>query len=281
MKNLYFRLLCLALALLSGVTAEAQEKFDLEFRYKAGETYKYRTNYNYDMVQEMNGQEMKMSGTSTSLLQLLTESVSAAGNMTFISSYQEMSTSMKNPMMDTTIVQKDLIGKRGKVVMDKYGKEISKELIDTVARERGMASGNVASIYTVNFVKLPGHPVSIGEKWNTVVVDTVQIGEGNTITTTYSEFTLLLKEKKDGHECLNIAIQARSESTGKMVQMGMEMFLEGTSEMTGAAWIDPVSGILVAREGTTNQDMTYALTGQMKMTIPSTQTIRTSFKLVE
>ncbi|MEI6456397.1 MAG: hypothetical protein WCO93_08925 [bacterium] len=259
----------------------AQEKFDLEFRYKAGDTYKYRSNYNYDMVQEMNGQEMKMSGTSTSLLQLVTESVTPGGDITFITSYQEMSTSMKNPMMDTTIVQKELIGKRGKVVMDKYGKEISKQLIDSVAREKGMASGNVASIYTVNFVKLPGKLVSIGEKWTRVDVDTVQIGEGNTITTTYSEYTLLLKEKKDGHECLNIAVQARSESTGKMVQMGMEMFLEGTSEMTGAAWIDPVSGILVARESTTNQEMTYALTGQMKMTIPSTQTIRTSFKLVE
>jgi len=279
MKTIPLSLISLILVFLTGLPAVGQEKFSMDFRYKAGETYKYRSNHDYDMVQEMNGQEMKMNGSSTSLIQLVTESVSATGDITFISSYQEMKTSMKNPMMDTTLIQKEMIGKRGKVVMSKYGKEISREIIDSIIPEKGMGSSNVSSIYSVNLVKLPDHPVAIGEKWTTVDVDTVEIGEGKTITSTYTEYTLLQKEQKGGYECLNIGIQSKSESTGKMTQMGMEMFLEGSSESTGAAWIDPKAGILVARESTSTQEMTYALTGQMKMTIPSTQTIRTSFRL--
>jgi hypothetical protein len=280
MKTTSRYLIIFALVLIGGLPLAAQEKFNLEFRYKAGDTYKYRSNYSYDMVQEMNGQEMKMSGNSTSLLQLVTESVSAAGEMTFITSYTEMKNSIKNPMMDTTIVQEELIGKRGKVVMNKFGKEVSKELIDSIPQEKGKGTTNVASIYTVNFLKLPGHEVAIGDKWTSVDVDTVKIGEdGYTVTTTYSEYTLLMKEQKDGRECLNIGMQSKSESTGKMKQMGMDLFLEGSSEMTGGAWIDPKAGLLVARESTTNQEMTYALTGQMKMTIPSTQVIKTSYRL--
>jgi len=281
MKTKLRKLIWLTGSLMITGTLCAQEKFNLEFSYKPGETYRYRSSYNYDMSQEMNGQEMKMSGSSYSILKLVVESVSAGGDMTFINSYEEMKSSMKNTMMDTTIVQKDIIGKRGKVVIDKFGKEISKEIIDTVKSEKGMGPGSVASIYSVNFVKLPGHPVAIGEKWTFSQTDTTKIGDGYTVTTSDNEYTLLQKEMKDGHECFNIAIVSKSETTGKLMQMGMEMFLEGSAESKGAAWVDPKLGILVARESESTQEITYALTGQMKMSIPSTQSIKTSYKLVE
>jgi hypothetical protein len=153
-------------------------------------------------------------------------------------------------------------------------------MIDTVKSENGMGSG-ISSAYSVNFTKLPGTPVAIGEKWTYTQTDTTKIGEGFTITTSNNEYTLLQKEMKDGHECFNIAFTSKSETTGKMMQMGMEMFIEGSAETKGAAWIDPKLGILVAKESVTNQELTYALTGQMTMSIPSTQVIKSSYKLIE
>jgi len=281
MKTKLRKLIWLSGCLMMTGTISAQEKFNLEFNYKLGETYRYRNSYDYNMTQEMNGQEMKMTGSSYSILKLVVESVSAGGDMTLINSYEEMKSSMKNSMMDTTIVHKDIIGKRGKVVINKFGKEISKVIIDTVKTEKSMGAGGISSIYSVNFVRLPDHPVAIGEKWTSSQTDTTKIGEGYTVTTSNNEYTILQKELKDGHECFNIAIIAKSETTGKLMQMGMEMFLEGSAESKGAAWFDPKLGILVAKESESTQDITYALTGQMKMSIPSSQVIKTSYKLVE
>jgi len=270
----------LGLGLLTG-TIYAQEKTELQFTYKQGETYRYRSDYSYDMTQEMNGQEMKMTGTTKSVIRLFVETVNADGDMTLINCYDELRSTMKNVMMDTTIEQKELIGKRGKVVITKSGKELLQQLIDTVKSEKGMATGNVASMYSVNFPILPDHPVALGDKWTSEHTDTVKVGDGSTITKSNTEYTLIQKEKKDGHECLNIGFVSKSETTGKMTQMGMEMFLEGDGETRGAIWLDPVLGIVVAKETTSTQNMTYALTGQMKMSIPSTQIIKSTYSLVE
>jgi hypothetical protein len=281
MKTTMLKVLWISgLILLTG-TMNAQEKYNLEYRYKTGDTFRYQNSSDYDMVQEMNGQEIKMTGSSNSILKLIIESVSAEGNITFVNSYEEMKSSVKSGIMDTTFEQKDIIGKRGKVIIDKFGKEISSEMIDTVKKAGGMDGSGVTSLKSVDLPKLPGYPVAVGEKWTDIRTDTTKVGEGTMIITYNSEYTLLQKEMKDGHECFTIAVVSRSETTGKMMQMGMEMFIEGTAESNGTAWFDPVLGILVAKESVMNQDLTYAMTGQMNMSIPSTQVIKTSFKLIK
>ncbi len=262
-------------------TMNAQEKYNLEYNYKTGETFRYQSSTDYDVVQEMNEQEIKMSGSSNSILKLIIESVSPEGNITFINSYEEMKSSLKSGIMDTTFEQKDIIGKRGKVIIDKFGKEISSEMIDTVKKEGGMGGTSVSFLNSVNLPKLPGYPVAIGDKWTNIKTDTTKLSEGAMIITYNIEYTLLQKEIKDGHECLNIAVVSKSEATGKTMQMGMEMFIEGTGESKGSEWFDPVLGILVAKESVMNQDLTTAITGQMNMSIPSTQVIKTSFKLIK
>ena len=86
---------------------------------------------------------------------------------------------------------------------------------------------------------------------------------------------------KNGHDCLKFTFTSTSEVTGKMNQMGMEMFLEGTGSSAGTAWLDIKLGILVTREIVSDQDLTIALTGAMKMSIPSTQTMKSTFTLVD
>ncbi len=279
MKNT-FRMLILFSMIFPSLSAGAQDKYSLFFNYKEGETYRYKDVYTYDLVQEINGQEMKVTGSNNSILKFSTESVAPDGNITFICAYEEIKTVMKNAMFDTTLDQKDLVGKRGRLIIDKYGKEIKKEVIDTVQSGNGLGGG-MAALYTANFLRLPDHPVSIGEKWVIDNTDTTKVGEGYTITTAHNEYTLLQSEEKDGHHCLNIAFTSKTETTGKIFQMGMELFVEGNGDVQGAIWFDPKSGIMVAKETTTTQDMTYAVTGQMKMTIPSTQKVQMSYKLLE
>jgi hypothetical protein len=71
------------------------------------------------------------------------------------------------------------------------------------------------------------------------------------------------------------------EITGKMNQMGMDMFTEGEGESTGAFWFDNDKGLFISEEFTMTQDLTIAITGQTQMTIPSSQTINMKVNLIE
>jgi hypothetical protein len=273
----YFTVLAVLTAI--SFTLAAQDKTLLEYRYKAGKSYRYKNLSNYDMVQEMNGQEMKMSGNSSSIVRMEISSVSSTGDMTSVNVYEEMKTVVKNAMMDTTMEQKEVIGKRGRVVFSKLGAEIKKEVIDTV-KVGAMAAGS-NTLLTSGLMRLPDHPVAIGEKWSNEHADTMKIGEGNMITTAHTDFTMIGSEQKNEKSCYKFSYVSKSETTGKMTQMGMEIFVEGTGDTIGNVWIDSKEGILICKESITNQEMTYAMTGQMKMSVPSTQTIRSNYNLIE
>ncbi|MEI7980753.1 MAG: hypothetical protein WCI71_03810 [Bacteroidota bacterium] len=258
-----------------------QEKFNLEFRYAAGTTYRYRTTGTFSTQQQMNGQEMKVTGTTNSILRMFMESVSPEGNMTFINSYDEMKSSFKNSMLDTVMDQKDLIGKRGKVVLDKRGKQLSSEIMDSVPASNGLSGGSMAMVYSVNLFKIPDQAAGTGEKWSKDINDTTKIGDGAMISAGKSEYTLVGTEKKNNHDCFKITFTSNTEITGKMHQMGMEFFIEGTGETTGTIWFDQKLGILISKESTSTHDFTYAMTGQMKMSIPMTQVVQNTFTLIE
>jgi hypothetical protein len=259
--------------------AAGQDSTKLEYKYKAGKTYRYKSLSSYDMVQEMNGQEMKMSGLNTSIVKMEVTVVSANGDMTSINSYDEMKTIIKNSMMDTTMEQKEMIGKRGRVIFSKYGIELKKEVLDTITT-KGFSSG-ANTLLTMGLMRFSGHGVAAGVKWSANHIDTVKMGEGSTITNSQTEYSFIGTEQKGTRDCYKIAFVSKSETTGKMKQMGMDIFVEGTGDTSGFAWIDRNEAILVNKESNSTQEMTYAVTGQMKMSIPSTQTIKSTYTLVE
>jgi hypothetical protein len=63
--------------------------------------------------------------------------------------------------------------------------------------------------------------------------------------------------------------------------MGMDLYIEGTSDASGTIWFDPAAGMLILQESTTIQELTFAMTDPVPMTIPLTETISTSYSLVE
>ncbi len=261
------------------LNAVSQDSTKLEYKYKAGNTYRYKSLSSYDMVQEMNGQEMKMSGESTSIIKMEVTAVSADGNISAVNSFEEMKTIIKNAMMDTTMEQKELIGKRGRVTFSKYGTELKKEVIDTITT-KGFSSG-ANTLLTLGLVRLSEGRVATGCKWSASQTDTVKMGEGSTISISQTEYSYIGTEQKDNRDCYKLAFVSKSETTGKMKQMGMDIFIEGTGDTSGLAWIDRNEGILVNKESSSTQEMTYAVTGQMKMSIPSTQTIKSTYTLVK
>jgi len=259
----------------------AQEPFDLVFRYQPGTIYKYRSVDTFTSQQEDNGQEIKIDGGNYSLFKMEVIAVAPDSSMTFISSYDEMKIVVKSPMMDTTIYQEDMIGKRMKVVLTKHGKELSKKMLDSIDNSRTKSLMTMTSIQNVSFFQLPGRSVATGEKWMAEINDSSDFGVGYTIQTGAVEYTIAGVEPKNGRTCLKIDFISKSEHVGKMKQMGMDVFIEGTGDTTGTIWFDAIAGILVQRESTAIKDMTFAITGPMTMSIPMVEYIKSTYSLVE
>lgn len=276
-KTAYCILASLLLFTLPGPVS-GQEKVTLEYHYKQGVTYLYQNNTSYDMIQEMNGQEMKTSGSSQGTERMVIDSVAQSGDFYAIISYDAMKTIVKNSMMDTVIDQKELIGKRGRVGYNKLGKELSKKVIDTI-HTSGMMSAS-RKVLSIGLIRFPGNKVTVGDKWSSDHIDSVNIGDGMSVTKAHTDFAYMGIEDRGGRTCHKFSFVSKSETTGKFKQMGMEFFLEGGGDTVGHAWVDVKDGVLVSKESVSTQDMTYAMNGQMEMAIPSSQTIRTNYNLL-
>ena len=132
----------------------------------------------------------------------------------------------------------------------------------------------------IKFQRLPEKPVTLGEKWHITTTDSVDMMGGKMVTTGEIDYTLAGKEQRLGHECLKIAFTGKTVVAGKGKMMGMEIFTEGTGKLTGTFFFDCSRGLSVAEEGASDSEMTAAITGQQNMTIPISQSVKSTRTLV-
>jgi hypothetical protein len=278
MKSIKVLLLIGGLFLLGNATA--QDKFLMEYKYGKGKTYKYKEEIKFNSVQEVSGQEMKATGSTSSLMKMNVADVSENGDITFNSSLEDLRVTTKMMTMDTTIVMNELLDKNIQTMISRTGKMIDQKIPDTLkSGEKFMDRGN--SLLTVHkeFVVFPGKTLKSGDTWKDERTDTTRGTQ--MVTKTDIVYTLIGIEEKNGHSCLKTSFTGKTEIAGKMTQMGMEFFIEGSGDTSGTVWFDKDTCVIIYKESTNEQDMTMALTGEMQMTIPITSTTNSKFTLIE
>jgi len=260
--------------------ATAQEKFQLEYKYRQDQTYRYQEESKYESTQEINGQEFKATGSTFSLMNMTIKNVSENGDLTFLGFLEDYKVVAKSAYMDTTMVMKDILNRNIQTIISKKGRMIEKQLLDTtnIGTDFFGKGDGLLSVYK-EFAIFPDQEVKFGDTWNDERTDTAKGTQ--MVTLTKGVYTLLAVEEKNNRTCLKISFTGKTEISGKMTQMGMEFFMEGSGESTGTLWFDQKAGILIAKESTIDQDMTMALTGQMQMTIPITSSTNTTYNLIE
>ena len=259
--------------------AVSQEKFSLTYKPETGKSYRYRSENSYTATQEMMGSEMTVTGNSTSVVRYDIEKVSPEGVITLLASMEEMTVHTNAMGMDTTISQTDLAKNRVRQEISPNGEVISETKLDSTSAKKGGLSSRILGDNALTV--LPANPVASGEKWTTSGTDSTDTEGSQTVTAYTARFELAGRESRNGHDCLKVNYTKTFELTGKMNQMGMDMFLEGDGESTGTYWFDDALGLLISDESTLRQDITMALTGQAQMTIPSSQVVTMKNTLVE
>ena len=258
---------------------KAQEKFSLTYKLEKGKTYRYAQDNIIETTQEMGGQEMKMNTDGHSVMQYVIEDVTKEGVMTVVYSYAEAKFRMKGMGRDTTMDIKDLTTASTRAEILPTGKVIKNKTADTSKSAKSSMAMNMFA--NANLAILPDKSVAVGDKWSRVSSDTTESDGGQMIYKRNLEYIVMAREKKGNHECLKIDFKGTMEITGKMKQMGMDMVLEGSGDVSGTVWFDPAAGLLIEDQNINTIEMTMALTGQAQMTIPMTQKVNSTQKLIE
>jgi hypothetical protein len=266
-----FILLCVALC--AALPARAQEEFTLRYRLEKGKSYRFIDSINVKSSQEMMGQEIKATSSVRAATGVLATELGADGSAVLTVTPEAMSISIHSAQMDTTITPKEMIGKRSRVTVSPLGTTSRREVIDTV-KFTGLTR-QLAQRELVRFHVFPEAPVKVGGAWKSVRPDTNASMGSNIVTIATIEYSVLGKEKKNGKEALKISYKGKLTVAGKGSMMGSDFFIEGSGSTSGTMYLDPASGLVLSEDSTLDMESTIALTGQQKMTIPSSQSVTT------
>jgi hypothetical protein len=252
----------------------------LRYNFEKGKVYKYSAVVESKMSGQAMGQEFTM--TSGADFDYALSLVSAnAGVMTLTVTFEKFNIKLNMPMMgfnDSTIVMQEYVGKRMKVVATDQGKTLAVEPIDTIppSRIQMMASLTPKDLFKQILLEFPEKELDVNGSWKKVAPDTVSRGGMKMVTKPNLDFKVVGTEKKNDFSCWKIAISGTSTIEGSGTQGGVDVTIDGTVKINGAAYIAPADGIFVLSEQSNETEMTTTATGSQ--TGASTMSITTTVK---
>lgn len=255
------------------------QEYKTEIKVTKDQSYNYKTDMVMDITQTVGGQEMKINtSVSATYKNLILDVIN--GQPKVKSTVWDVQTSMKM-MMDTTIKMEGQIGPENIILYSKYGDVMKKEVGENPSG-KDLNMGSTANSGGI-FCEFPERNVKVGDKWTKEQTDSVanaQLG-GKVGINIKKEYTLGAMETIDGKEWQKVTVSSTMEIGGKGHVQGMDLFMEGTGIQKGDIYLDPKTNTVYLSKINTEMDMNIALTGPQSMTIPMTQKITSTQKLIQ
>jgi len=281
MKRVFLTLTLLFVFVIASNASFGQESVMLKYNFKEGKSFKTTMNLTNEMVQSMMGQEMKATSTVGVVSEYKISKVDAKNNATALVTILDLTATTVAMGKENVVKKSDFKKENICAEYDQTGKSISGKLIDTT--EDFSTVGSFQGYVKLQI--LPAREVKVGEVWNEKQIDTVNNGPSNPMTfmTTAmdTEYTLVGKEMREGKNVYKISYKSSMELAGKGKQMNMDLFLEGSGEVTGFFYFDPAASVTVYAEGNTEMNSTITVSGQQNMSIPMTQKVKVVSTTVE
>lgn len=261
------------------LNAGENDTYYVKYKMKKGTELNYTVTSKMEMIQEVMGSEQEMESTLTAKVYLSSEGADSNGNFTYIMVYESFVTEVYNAMMDSTITDpKGIVGKRIKKVVMPNGDQIESIELDTL--DLGvLGRGGGFSSEQEFLPNLPSQALKMGETVSMNDIDSTHSNGGTIIRNGDFEFTLIGKESMLGYDCLKIEMKGTVALEGDGKFGAMQFFIEGDGEVASTIFFAAKEGILVSQESLIDLEMTIAVTGQQNMTIPMTQSIKSTLTL--
>ena len=253
----------------------------LRYNFEKGKAYTYSTLVDSKTSGQSMGQEFSMT-SSTDFDYAISLLQANAGVLTMNVEFKKFNVKLNMPMMgfnDSTMVMKEYVGKRVKVVATDVGKTLSVVPIDSIppSRIQMMAGLNPSDLFKQVLLELPEKEVGLNDTWKKDAPDTMSRGGMKMVMKPNIEYKIVGEEKKNDLKCWKIVFSGTSTIEGSGNQRGMDVTIDGTVKVKGTAYFAPGEGLSVLTEQSSDTDMTTTFTGQQ--TGASTMSINSSVKI--
>ncbi len=260
----------------------ASDSYKLTYKMAKGTVLHYHMDSKMESLQEMMGSEVEANSKTNAKIKITSEGENEDGNLTYLMVYESMLFEMVGSMMDSTFKDPEgLIGKRVRKTITPDGDQIESVELDSIKLGLLARGGGGLASGREFFPNLPDSELKMGEKVSVTDVDSLDTLGGTTVSKAEMEFTLTGKETKFGYDCLKIDVKGTVNLEGDGTMQGMKFFIEGDGDFQRTLYFAPKEGLLVAAENQTDIEMTIAVTGQMQMTIPITQSQTSNITLLK
>lgn len=276
-----FKKLILIPALAIAFAATAQEA-DMTMKPVAKSKYNVDIEMQMDLVQTVQGMEMKVNSNSTGKAVMVIESVADNGDFTVLTEWKNLRAHSSAMGQDTTMNFDDLNLKM-RTVYDQTGTIIKNELVDSVSSQNPAAAMIEQMATGMKFHILPAKKVKKGETWNSKTSEDMQPAGSPLAMKIESDQSLTYtgNETKNGNEYHRITASGPITITGEGTQMGMNMSVEGTGMNEGFSLLDKASRMPMYTEVKLGLDMNIMVAGPQTMAIPMTQNMLSTITLTE
>ncbi len=278
MKKKMFKSVLALLLILPGLTIYSQNAWLLKYQFEKGKSYDQHTRITQDIVQTMNGQEIKILSEIEANNRLDVENREGDGTALLLVSAGDLSVRSAAMGRDTTMKYSGLKDKV-RVKLSETGKLISSEKVDS-----SEVSAIISQLNMGDQRYLPGKQVKAGEKWEDQSVVNRKPSAGSPFEleiTTDTDYSFSGAEQLNGKELLKVTYTGEMHMKGKGTQMGMEMYLEGAGKTEGFFYFDPAAYVVVSSTDLAELEINVSVTGPQNMTIPMTQSVKTITTLEE
>lgn len=291
-------------AIISTACFADAEKVDLKIRLAAGDSHEMKMVQTQNIVQTMNGQEIKTTQKMEWLYGLDCKSVDADGTMNIEMTYKAMKMTMENMMVKMEFdsakpKSADPNNPQGKMMADifsamvgcKFGMKVSptgetagisgvKEMMTKMKEKMGDSNeaAMVGSLLEKMFdekelkntagslmVVFPKEPAAVGDSW----YDTMSM---NVMMPIDIETTYIFKSRKDGIAYIDAVAKFDMGDSAKPLEMGpakMSMQMAGTMNSTNQ--VDEKTGLIKKSEMTMNLSGIIKMEGQGEPNTPMGQ----------
>ncbi len=254
--------------------AFAQHK--LEYKPSGSTPLQYKAHTEMHTLETVMGQHASVSAVSDQQVSMTGKR--SGSNLVYNITIDSSSVMTILPNGDTTrSASSPTVGQTKQTVMRPDGKEISTTWLDTTfAKTQAGQPKDLGSF----FFKLPDKKVSVGSAWHDTKVDTMERGSGqaeDVLVTTNSNYRLVGEETVGGTPCVKIEFVGKVILNGHTSYHGVDFSMDGTGNVTGTVYFDYTNGRIVKLNGSSEQKIVMASSGQHKMSIPMTQ--KTSYDL--
>ncbi len=260
----------------------ADTGFILAYRATKGQTLKYQMVNETRMTQEMMGQEMEVTSSQNMGWTLRFLGVSPEGNLRWQITFDQMISTGKGPQGDFSVDGKELVGKSAELVTVPQGKVVARIGFDKLPKLSVMGQEvDLAKQFREFLSQLPTKAVKIGDTWEEARTDTVKQGGLDLLVSSRTTYTLAEQVTHGGKECLKVKTQGSFTVGGQGSQMGANISFEGEGEENGHFLFAYKEGTLLEVASERLMEGTASVSGPVDMTIPMTQEVRTSLRLLK